>query len=50
LAICASKLQHYGKRMILIEEHKCIGDQFLTLSEKCHQYINKQSEAKWLVS
>ena len=50
LAICASKLQHYGKRMILQEEHKRIGDQFLTLSEKCHQHINKQSEAKWLVS
>ena len=50
LAICASKLQHYGKCMVLTEEHKCIGDQFLKLSEKCHQYINKQSEAKWLVS
>ena len=50
LAICASKLQHYGKRMILREEHKCIGDQFLKLSEKCHQHINEQSEAKWLVS
>ena len=49
LAICASKLQHYGKRMILREEHKHIGDQFLTLSEKCHQHINAQSEAKWLV-
>ena len=49
LAICASKLQHYGKRMILTEEHKPIGDQFLKLSEKCHQYINEQSEAKWLV-
>ena len=36
--------------MILTEEHKCIGDQFLKLSEKCHQHINEQSEAKWLVS
>ena len=42
LAICASKLQHYGKRMVLTEEHKCIGDQLLTLSEKCHQHINNQ--------
>ena len=50
LAICASKLQHYGKRMILREEHKCIGDQFLKLSEKHHQHINEQSEAKWIVS
>ena len=50
LAICASKLQHYGKRMILPEDHKRIGDQFLKLSEKCHQHINEQSEAKWLVS
>ena len=50
LAICASKLQHYGKRMVLTEEHKRIGDQFLKLSEKCHQHINAQSEAKWLVS
>ena len=50
LAICASKLHHYGKRMVLTEEHKRIGDQFLKLSEKCHQHINEQSEAKWLVS
>ena len=50
LAICASKLQHYGKRMILTEDHKRIGDQFLKLSKKFHQYINEQSEAKWLVS
>ncbi|MDC0946151.1 hypothetical protein OAS18_01350 [Nitrospinaceae bacterium] len=50
LAIFASKLQHYGKRMVLIEEHKPIGDKFLKLSEKCHQHINAQSEAKWLVS
>jgi hypothetical protein len=50
LAICASKLQHYGKRMVLTEEHKRIGDKFLKLSEKCHQHINAQSEAKWLVS
>ncbi|WP_394336781.1 DUF6626 family protein [Candidatus Enterovibrio altilux] len=40
LAICASKLQHYGKRMILTEDHKRIGDQFLKLSEKCHLHIH----------
>ena len=50
LAICASKLQHYGKRMIVTEEHKRIGTKFLKLSEKGHQHINAQSEAKWLVN
>ena len=50
LAICASKLQHYGKRMILTEDYKPIGTKFLKLSEKCHQHINEQSEAKWFVS
>ena len=42
--------QNYGKRIILTKEHEPIGDKFLKLSEKCHQHINAQSKAKWLVS
>lgn len=48
VAICASKLQHYGKRMLNTGQHTELGKQFLRLSEKCHKQINAQSTAEWL--
>ena len=48
VAICASKLQHYGKRMLNTEQHTELGKQFLQLSEQCHKQINAQSTAEWL--
>lgn len=48
IAICASKLQHYGERMIQTDEHKAAGRRFLQLSERCHAEINKDAEATWL--
>jgi hypothetical protein len=48
VAICASKLQHYGKRMLNTEQHIELGKQFLQLSEQCHKQINAQSTAEWL--
>jgi len=47
IAICASKLQHYGHRLI-DGKHKGIGQRFLTLSQQCHDQINAQSMAIWL--
>ncbi|WP_082644911.1 DUF6626 family protein [Thalassobacter stenotrophicus] len=48
VAICASKLQHYGKRMLNTEQHSELGKQFLQLSEQCHKLINIKSTAEWL--
>ena len=48
IAICASKLQHYGKRMFESSAHSELGKQFLELSRECHNMINEEVEALWL--
>ena len=48
IAICASKLQHYGERMVRTQQYKAAGRQFLQLSEQCHAEINRDAEATWL--
>ena len=47
LAICASKLQHYGRCMTATDANKQLGEQFLGLSERCHQQINAHATAHW---
>ena len=47
LAICASKLRHYGKQMRETVWHKQLGNEFLFLSERCTEFINKEAEATW---
>ena len=48
IAICASKLQHYGERMVRTDKYKREGTKFLALSEQCHKAINADAEATWL--
>jgi hypothetical protein len=48
VAICASKLQHHGKRMLQTEAHQKLGERFLSLSDKCHEHINSRSKLAWL--
>jgi len=48
IAICASKLQHFGKRMVRTDKYKKEGSKFLALSEQCHNAINADAEATWL--
>ena len=45
VAICARKLQHYGKRMCESSAHRALGKQFLELSRECHNTINEAAEA-----
>ena len=45
LAICASKLQHYGCCMTATDTHVQLGKRFIELSEQYHKQIN--SDAKW---
>jgi hypothetical protein len=48
LAICASKLQHYGRCMTATGAHKQVGARFIELSELCHQQINSNAESVWM--
>lgn len=48
VAICASKLQHYGNKMIQTDTHRKLGKSLLSLSEQCHQHINNHSTSTWL--
>ena len=50
VAICASKLQHYGLRMCESSAHSKLGKQFLELSRECHNMINEEAEALWLAA
>ena len=50
VAICASKLQHYGLRMCESSLNRALGKQFLELSRECHNTINEEAEAQWLAA
>ena len=50
VAICASRLQHYGLQMRDSSAHSELGKQFLELSRECHNTINKEAEAQWLAA
>ena len=50
VAICASKLQHYGKRMSESNAYSELGKQFLELSREYHNIINEEAEALWLAA
>ena len=50
IAICASKLQHCGKRMFESSAHSELGKQFLELSRECHNMINEEAEVLWLAA
>ena len=46
-AICASKLQHYGRCMTATEQHTQLGNRFIELSERCHKQINADAVGWW---
>ena len=50
VAICASKLQHYGKRMYESSAHGELGKQFIELSRECCNTISDEVEAQWLTA
>ena len=47
LAICASKLQHYGRCMTATDAHAKLGKEFIKLSEQCHTQINTDAKGWW---
>ena len=50
VAICASKLQHYGLQMRDSSAHSELGKQFLELSRECHNTINEEAKVRWLAA
>jgi len=50
VAVCASKLQHYGQRMRQTERHKVLGDEFIELAEQCHKHINSAAAQTWMAA
>ena len=48
LAICASKLSHYGNRLKVEQKHTGISNQLLQLSAACNRQINNASRAQWM--
>ena len=47
LAICASKLQHYGRCMTATERPTQLGKRFIELNEQCHKQINSGAVGWW---
>ena len=47
IAICASKLQHYGRCMTVTGQHPQLSKRFIELSEKCHKQINNDAAGWW---
>ena len=48
LAICASKLSHYGSRLKDKPQHADVSDRMLNLSEACHNQIGALSKMQWM--
>jgi hypothetical protein len=49
VAVCASKLQHYGERMCATDAHRALGKEFIQLATQCHAHINSTAEHTWMV-
>lgn len=50
VAVCASKLQHYGERMCATDAHRGLGEKFILLATQCHTHINSSAENTWMVA
>jgi len=48
LAICASKLTHYGNKLKDKQKHAEVSNQLLQLSNACNLQINDLGSAKWM--
>lgn len=49
VALCASKLQHYGERMLNTEQHRWMGKEFMELAAQCHAHIHAACAEQWRV-
>jgi len=49
IAICASKLQHYGRLMQQHNQHRHIGEKFVALSELCNEEVMSKGAEQWVI-
>ncbi len=47
IAVCASKLEHYGDRLSQTDEHQALSERFMALSDACQRQINERATATW---
>jgi hypothetical protein len=50
IAVCASKLEHYGQRLQHKGGHNALSDRLLELSEACREQIELRARAKWVAA
>lgn len=41
VAVCASKLQHFGQQLLDEGMQKNLGEQLVSLAAKCHSHVNQ---------
>lgn len=41
VAVCASKLQHFGQQLLADGMHKNLGEQLVGLAARCHSHVNQ---------
>jgi hypothetical protein len=49
IAVCTSRLEHYGRRMQQTAEHRALGERFVALAAKCvtHRLIEDAQLSGW---
>ena len=49
MALLASKLQYYGDKLLdqQTEQHRALGEKFLSYSQICHSKINERCVDRW---
>jgi hypothetical protein len=50
IAVCASKLEHYGQRLQRKGGHNALSDRMLELSEDCRDQIEERARKKWVTA
>jgi hypothetical protein len=48
IAVCASKLEHYGQRLQHKGGYSALSDRLLELGQACRDEIEARARAKWL--
>ena len=43
MAVCASRMQKAGERMVAIDKYRHVGERFLYVAEKCHELVNAEA-------
>jgi hypothetical protein len=50
IAVCASKLEHYGARLQRKGEHSVLSERLLELGQACREQIDLRAREKWVAA